>query len=252
MQQPLEIPYTVTDKDHIYYPDFFVLLQDGRCVVVEIKSHNHMGFYRNIMKWIALQEFCLKYGFGYLIIESSLSLNDYIFAEIDKFKIENFLQYVSDKQLSWSEYRKIREALSLDWKEATSIILQHDLKLTIPPFRLTKSPNSFAGFIERHKQMTKYTKVKKAVVETDDSENMSTSTHETKTVPEITKHKQDNSFRSDDAQLANSYNRWDSFEDNQLIQEFNMGMKVEQIAEIHKRKIGGIQSRLKKLGLITE
>lgn len=72
--------------------------------------------------------------------------------------------------------------------------------------------------------MTKYTKVQKTVVEADDSENMSTSVHQTKTVPEITKHKQDNSFRS----------------------------KVEQIAEIHKRKIGGIQSRLKKLGLIKE
>lgn len=252
VQQPLRIPYTATDKDHIYYPDFFVRLQDGRCVVVEIKSHNHMGFYRNIMKWIALQEFCMKYGFGYLVIENTLSLNDYIYAEIDKLKIENFLQYVSDKPISWSEYRKIRETLSLDWKEATSIILQNDLKLTITPFRLSKSPKSFTSFIERHKQMTKYIKVNKTVVEADDSEKKNASTHKTKTVPEITKHKQDNSFRSDDPQLANSYNRWDSFEDNQLIQEFNMGMKVEQIAEIHKRKIGGIQSRLKKLGLIKE
>lgn len=46
VQQPLEIPYTMKDENYIYYPDFLVLLQDGSCVVVEIKSHNHMGFYR--------------------------------------------------------------------------------------------------------------------------------------------------------------------------------------------------------------
>ena len=101
----------MTDKDHIYYPDFFVMLQDGRCVVVEIKSHSHMGFYRNIMKWISLQDFCMKYGFGYLIIENSQSINDYIYAEIDKLKMESFLQYIEDKQISWNEFRQIREKL---------------------------------------------------------------------------------------------------------------------------------------------
>jgi TnsA endonuclease N terminal. len=252
MQQPINIRYSLANKDHTYYPDFLVMLRDGRCIIVEIKSHNHMGFYRNIVKWTALQEFCLKYRFGYLIIEDSRSLNDYIYMEVDKFKTETLLKHVTDNQVTWSDYRKIRETLSLDWKEATSIILQHDLMLSISPFRLSKSPTSFADFVEKHKQLTVYQSKVKDANETAEQRNKSGEKKVTpkkqSNTPQITIKPETNN----EAHLLNSYNRWDSEEDAQLTKEFNMGMKIEQIALSHKRKISAIKSRLKKLRLITQ
>lgn len=49
---------------------------------------------------------------------------------------------------------------------------------------------------------------------------------------------------------ANAGGAWDEREDTQLIQEYNEGMKISEIAQIHQRTRGAIRSRLKKKGLI--
>jgi hypothetical protein len=43
---------------------------------------------------------------------------------------------------------------------------------------------------------------------------------------------------------------WSVEEEKQLICEFNKGMELGNIAKIHKRKEGGIRSRLQKLGIL--
>lgn len=45
---------------------------------------------------------------------------------------------------------------------------------------------------------------------------------------------------------------WTKEEDDQLDDEFKLGMKISEIARIHARTSGGIRSRLKKHGLIEE
>lgn len=44
--------------------------------------------------------------------------------------------------------------------------------------------------------------------------------------------------------------RWSEDEELMLIEEFKQGLSIQQISEIHKRKTGGIRSRLRKLKLI--
>jgi ATP-dependent DNA helicase RecQ len=43
---------------------------------------------------------------------------------------------------------------------------------------------------------------------------------------------------------------WTEDEDRQLDEEYNSGMKISEIANIHDRTNGAIRSRLKKHGLI--
>jgi ATP-dependent DNA helicase RecQ len=43
---------------------------------------------------------------------------------------------------------------------------------------------------------------------------------------------------------------WTQEEEKDLTEEYNQGVEIDEIALIHKRKIGGIRSRLRKLGLI--
>lgn len=50
--------------------------------------------------------------------------------------------------------------------------------------------------------------------------------------------------------LSHAGKPWTPEEDQQLIDEFNEGLKVSKIAEIHGRSSGGISSRLSRLGLI--
>ena len=48
-----------------------------------------------------------------------------------------------------------------------------------------------------------------------------------------------------------AWERWTEQEDSRLIEEFNQGLTIKQIAEIHNRKIGGIRARLKRYKLIN-
>lgn len=49
--------------------------------------------------------------------------------------------------------------------------------------------------------------------------------------------------------MHSAYNPWESDEDSQLIVEFNSGMCIKEMSDIHKRTTGAIRSRLKKLNL---
>ena len=43
---------------------------------------------------------------------------------------------------------------------------------------------------------------------------------------------------------------WTKEEESKLIEEFNQGLKISDIAKLHNRNNGGIRARLKRLGLI--
>lgn len=53
-----------------------------------------------------------------------------------------------------------------------------------------------------------------------------------------------------DVEFPMAWERWTTQEDERLIEEFNQGLTIKQIAEMHNRKTGGIRSRLKKHNLI--
>jgi hypothetical protein len=44
--------------------------------------------------------------------------------------------------------------------------------------------------------------------------------------------------------MSNSGNKWTENEENQLLENLNKGCKIDQIAEIHGRSIGAINSRI--------
>ena len=78
----LRIPYLYVkdNKMHSYYPDYFVEMVDGTCMVVEIKpssqtkkpiNENCCGYdayIKNMCKWKATKEFCDAKGYQFKII----------------------------------------------------------------------------------------------------------------------------------------------------------------------------------------
>jgi hypothetical protein len=77
----LKIPYLYIDgKTHSYYPDYFVEMHDGTCMVVEIKPSSqtvkplnencwaYNAYVKNMCKWKATQEFCKSKGYQFKVI----------------------------------------------------------------------------------------------------------------------------------------------------------------------------------------
>lgn len=78
----LKIPYFYPKdgKTHSYYPDYFVEMHDGTCMVIEIKPSSQTrrpvnenswigeAYRKNMCKWKATMEFCKAKGFDFKII----------------------------------------------------------------------------------------------------------------------------------------------------------------------------------------
>ena len=68
----------------------------------------------------------------------------------------------------------------------------------------------------------------------------------------IEKNKEGNSgTRTLTARLANAGQAWTREEDEQLIQEFDSGIPIKELAKIHQRTGGAIEARLARLGKWT-
>ena len=78
----IKIPYyyVVDQKTHSYYPDYFLQMQDGTCIVIEIKpssqtvkpvnenSWNNREYVKNMCKWKAATEFCKAKGYKFKVL----------------------------------------------------------------------------------------------------------------------------------------------------------------------------------------
>ena len=72
--------YSVDQKLHHYYPDYFVEMVDGTCLVVEIKPstqtkkpinencYAYHEYIKNVCKWQAAKEFCEAKGYKFKIL----------------------------------------------------------------------------------------------------------------------------------------------------------------------------------------
>lgn len=72
--------YIVDEKNHTYYPDYFIEFEDGSFCVVEIKPSNqttkplnencwaYKEYVKNMCKWAAAKEFCESKGYKFKIL----------------------------------------------------------------------------------------------------------------------------------------------------------------------------------------
>ena len=76
----VEIPYYYIDeKIHTYYPDYFLEMEDGTYMLVEIKPYNqtqkpvnenawgYREYTKNMCKWKAAKEFCDSKGYKFRV-----------------------------------------------------------------------------------------------------------------------------------------------------------------------------------------
>lgn len=236
-QQPIKIPYNTNGHLRYYYPDFLVMFEDGRCVVVEIKPRAHMMQYHNILKYMALQKYCIEKGYGYLIAEGYRSINEIVYHKIDQVRLIKLISCIKP-YLNWPEYKKIREELSLSLWETNAFILHGNLKFTTSPYSIKHSGISYQEFIELHKDMTLTT----AKQEKDDYKQTNDSIQINK--DHIAKRNLDR------GRQLNEYSRWTNDEEELLIKRYKEGISLTELSHMHQRGEKSISKRLTRLNIV--
>jgi hypothetical protein len=74
---PFGIPYKFEGKEHKYWPDYLIGLNDGRRLILEVKGPEYPNW---SAKKRAAEKFCSKYGYEYVIIHEKpvKSLSGYV------------------------------------------------------------------------------------------------------------------------------------------------------------------------------
>ena len=67
--QCINIPYRFGGKLHNYYPDFIILTQTNKIVILEVKEIAQMNTKQNLRKYDALRRYCQKHGYLYIMCD---------------------------------------------------------------------------------------------------------------------------------------------------------------------------------------
>ena len=136
--QKLSIRY---NRSRNYYPDIVALTKDDHIAIIEVKAFNSMSNCKNITKYNALKDYCIKKGYEYMMIDpekgflsfeeiKNMSVDSFIvrkFMEVEKLLNKDKISITDDeiydwyresgKKSSWSSFKKqVRiQIIKLEW-----------------------------------------------------------------------------------------------------------------------------------------
>lgn len=141
-EQPFKIPYTINEKNYIYFPDVFIILKSGKGLVVEIKPRFLMATNFNLIKFRALWRFCCSKGYGLLVTDTrNTGIKSLLNYKINSNFEKEFLDKLNNNTITWSEYKYLKEKYNVTIDEFNSLILKHKLDFRFSPFRIKFSSN---------------------------------------------------------------------------------------------------------------
>lgn len=135
-EQPFAIFYEDKGATAQYYPDVFVVLNDKRGLIVEIKPVFQMGLYRNQLKWKALDDFCRQKGLGILITDGRLSIEFLREYSVHAQYMQAVIARLGKGTLGWREYVAIRDQFAIGRSDFVGMIVQNKLHWQLQPFEL--------------------------------------------------------------------------------------------------------------------
>ncbi len=135
--QALRIPVS---KAQNYYPDIFIWTTDEHCVLCEVKPVKEMGFFEQWLKWKALRAHCNEHGYGMLITDGTIAIQDLRSHPVPPAMAEYFEQCFLDRgQIQWNDFHDLRNTHGVTWKDLTAYVYQHRLVMKREPrFSITR------------------------------------------------------------------------------------------------------------------
>lgn len=137
-EQPISVPYEYDGQSRRYFPDIFVLLHDGRGLVVEIKPRLQFGLRANLAKWSALRGFVRKRGYGLLITDGRIALQVVQRHSVPAAYRTAVQQTLAAGSISWPKYRQLRDEYRPSHIDFAALVLQDRLVWTLLPFCLRR------------------------------------------------------------------------------------------------------------------
>lgn len=138
--QPLVIEYGVNNSKS-YYPDIICTLNDGRTFIIEVKPIFNMFEYKNLIKYYALKNYCIKNGYGYVMLDMKMSFEEILNITNEKklnFEFEKVVldRLKTNKELRWNDYYKISHNYDVSDMDMYKLIFDKKLFYSSSPFRI--------------------------------------------------------------------------------------------------------------------
>ena len=138
-EQPCAISYRSETQERLYYPDVLLSLQDGRILIVEVKPVFQMALHDNIAKWDVLKGYGDREGFGTMVTDGRLTLQQIYQHSIKPGYEEAVLEEVERGPISWQKYLPIRDHFQPGRRDLAAVILRNRLVWRLGPFMLCRS-----------------------------------------------------------------------------------------------------------------
>lgn len=138
--QSLKIKYEYNNKPYVYYPDFQILTNDKKIVVMEIKPVYNMMDKNVMIKYKALEKYCLRNGFGYLMIDNRYNTYEKLKNNVVDKGIE--MQFINmlklKKQIKYSECKLFMIEHDINLAEIASIVINNCklIECSFKPFKI--------------------------------------------------------------------------------------------------------------------
>lgn len=150
--QCINIPYKYGGKTHNYYPDFIILTQTNKIIIMEVKEIAQMNTKQNIKKYDALKRYCEKNGYLYIMCDKSFkpyeklskfAANSRVETAIDNaLKEKGHFDYSDFKVLTKGKDHKkikgIRNSIGIYVKSHKNVKMVGDLTFKSSDFRIIK------------------------------------------------------------------------------------------------------------------
>lgn len=150
--QCINIPYKYGGKTHNYYPDFVILTQTNKIIIMEVKEIAQMNAKQNIRKYEALKRYCEKNGYLYIMCDKSFKpyekLSNYSTnnktekAIDDALEEKGYFDYSDFKELTagkdHKKVKKIRDSIGIYVKSHKKVKMVGDMTFRSADFRIIK------------------------------------------------------------------------------------------------------------------
>ena len=133
--QNLLIKYsTAFSKNCRYYPDIVLLTNDNHVAIIEVKPVTAMSYHKNMEKYAALQDYCKKNGYAYMMIDPAdnfITYDDILCTPIPK--------EIKDRLYSYLEL--------LLGKSKTCLLEKEDISMLYEEFSKKYTKGTFEKYI---------------------------------------------------------------------------------------------------------
>jgi len=107
--QCINIPYKFGGKTHNYYPDFILLTQTNKIVIMEVKEVAQMNTKQNLRKYEALKRYCDKNGYLYIMCDKSFTPFEQLSDQTGSNAVNNAINGALDEKgyFDYSDYKEL-------------------------------------------------------------------------------------------------------------------------------------------------